>query len=184
MSTQYLKEPTLLALITLHTLLILISACSSTPSPTANNQTTASEKRVGSCSLELPASASDEEAIGALIAAESTYMVSQEMAPLMRLWAQDAHITDARHTPDQSEDDHTWRGADVIRHRYVSIIFPSAPSAAQPADLSITIDGERAEVKSTTQIDQEVSLAGDQWEVVKKDGCWLLQSLTFNLEAS
>ena len=172
-----------LILLPLITILILISACSSTEPP-ANTQTTASENPVGSCGLELPASTSAEEAIRALIAAESTYMVSQEINPLMRLWAQDAHITDARHTPDEAEDDQSWRGADVIRHRYVRIVFPSAPSAAQPTDLSITIEGNRAQVSSTTQIGQEASLAGDQWQIVREDGCWLLQGLTFNLEAS
>lgn len=176
---MYHSKLTLLPLITI---LILISACSSTEPP-AHTQTTASENPVGSCGLELPASTSAEEAIRALIVAESTYMVSQEINPLMRLWAEDAYITDARYTPDEAADDQSWRGADVIRHRYVTIIFPSAPSAAQPADLLITIEGNRAQVSSTTQIGQEASLAGDQWQIVREDGCWLLKSLTFNLEA-
>ena len=115
---------------------------------------------------------------------------TKEMSAVQRkgerfpLWAQNAHITDARHTPQQPEDDQSWHGADVIRHRYTSIIFPSAPDTAQPANLLITIDGNHANVRSTTQIGQEASLAGDQWQIIRENGCWLLQRLTFNLEES
>jgi len=110
-------------------------------------------------------------------------VVSQEIDKLMGLWTQDARITDVGHTPEQAEDDQSWRGADVIRHRYVRLVFPSAPDSAQTSEMAVQIDGERAVVTATTQIGEELSVAGDRWEVVKKDGCWLLQNLTFNLEA-
>ncbi len=31
-------------------------------------------------------------------------------------------------------------------------------------------------------VGEEVSPTGDRWEVVKRDGCWQLQRLDFNLE--
>ena len=150
---------------------------------------------VGSCTLDLPLSATDEEAIWALIGAEGTYVVGQEIDPLMNLWAPDAQITDAKHTP-QTSDDQKWQGADAIRYRYIRVVFPSAPDLIEPANLNIQIEGEeattrlRAIVTATTQIGdatqawRETSSKGDRWQVVKREECWLIQSLTFNLEES
>lgn len=110
-------------------------------------------------------------------------MVSQDIERLMALWADDALITDAQHTPDYFQDDQSWRGADTIRYRYTRVVFPSAPSSAQPSEFEIEWHGDRASVRSTTRIGDEESLGGDRWEVVKQNGCWLIQSLTYNLEA-
>jgi hypothetical protein len=37
-------------------------------------------------------------------------------------------------------------------------------------------------VTATTRIGGEVAPAGDRWTLVRRDGCWLLQNLTYNLE--
>ena len=36
---------------------------------------------------------------------------------------------------------------------------------------------------ATTQIGGEVSPAGDRWTVVRQGSCWLVENLTYNLEA-
>jgi len=136
----------------------------------------------GSCGLELPLPVTDQEAIAALLKAEGVYVVRQDIHGLMRLWAQDGRIADAKHTPDDPQDDQVWQGADAIRHRYVRWVFPGAPALAQPADVAIDVAGERATVTGTTRIGDEVSPAGDRWQVVKIEGCWVFQELVFNLE--
>jgi len=37
-------------------------------------------------------------------------------------------------------------------------------------------------VVATTHIGSEVSPAGDRWELARVDGCWMIRSLTYNLE--
>lgn len=167
---------------------LILGACmpQSEPSTLVSQPAKASEV-VGSCTLDLP-QATDEEAIWALIGAEGTYVVGQEIKPLMSLWAADAQITDAKHTP-QTSDDQNWQGTDAIRYRYVRVVFPSAPDVIKPANLTIQIEGEHATVIATTQIGDatqawhETSSKGDRWEVIKRENCWQIQSLTFNLEA-
>lgn len=102
----------------------------------------------------------------------------------MALWSDKSHITDAKNTPEDSSDDQRWLDTDAIRHRYVRTVFPGAPTAIQPADLSIAIDGDRATVVATTKIGAEIAPAGDRWELIKQEGCWYIQSLTYNLEGN
>jgi hypothetical protein len=135
----------------------------------------------GSCTLGLPAGVSDEEAIAAVLRAEGQLVVNQQIEPLMVLWADGSSITDAKNSPDAA-DDQNWQAKDAIRHRYVRTVFPGAPAQASPADLQTTIAGDRATVVATTTIGSEVSPAGDRWTLVKRDGCWLLENLTYNLE--
>jgi hypothetical protein len=159
-------------------LLLLLSACSSatpTPEPTP-------APLAGSCSL--PATGDDESAIRALLVAEGELVVTQAIDPLMQLWSDDARIVDAKNTPDNADDDQVWDGKDAIRNRYVRIVFPGAPASVDHSDEIITIDGDRAQVESTTTIGSEVAPAGDRWEMVNRNGCWLLASLTYNLEAA
>lgn len=137
---------------------------------------------VGSCSLDLPDTVTDEEAIVALLSAEGAYVVQQDIVALMRLWVPDGRVSDAKHTPASLADDQTWQGTDAIRHRYVHWVFPGAPEVAQPADLVISITGGEAVVTGTTRIGDEVSPAGDQWQLVRVGDCWLIQELIFNLE--
>ena len=111
-------------------------------------------------------------------------IVIQDIDRLMRLWSTGSQIADAKNTPDNAEDDQLWIDRDAIRHRYVRVVFPGAPAAVQPADLDIEINDDQATVLSTTQIDSEVSPAGDRWDLVKVDGCWLIKGLTYNLEAA
>ena len=136
----------------------------------------------GSCTLNLDATISDEQAIRAVLAAEGDLVVKQDIDRLMALWVNGSFVADANNTPTNQDDDELWRNKDAIRHRYVRIVFPGAPTASKPADMVIAIDGAQAVITSTTHIGNEISPAGDRWEVVKIDGCWQIKSLTFNLE--
>lgn len=124
----------------------------------------------------------DEEAIRQLVLSEGQGVVSQDIDGLMNLWAEDALITDAKHTPDKSDDDAVWRGRDAIRERYVVLVFPGNPGVDTPRDLKIVISGDTATATSTTMIGSEVSPGGDRWSFVKRDGRWWITGLTYNLE--
>ncbi len=126
--------------------------------------------------------ANDEEAVRQLIAAEGAAVVSQDIASLMDLWADDAVVTDAKHTPDDVSDDATWRGKDAIRSRYVVLVFPGNPQAAGARDVRVQVSDGQARATSTTVIGSEVSQAGDRWTFVRRAGRWWIASLTYNLE--
>jgi hypothetical protein len=126
--------------------------------------------------------ATDEEAIHQLILLEGQGVVSQDIGGLMNLWAPEAVIADAKHTPDNPNDDARWRGRDAIRERYVVLVFPGNPSLDTPADVKIVIDGDKATATSTTQIGAETSPGGDRWDFVKRDDRWWITGLTYNLE--
>jgi hypothetical protein len=117
-----------------------------------------------------------------VLTAEGESVVSQDIDTLMRLWATDGQVSDAKNTPDNDADNQNWGGKDAIRHRYVRTVFPGAPASVRPSDLKIVIDNDQATVTATTHIGEEVSPAGDRWQLVRVDGCWLIQSLTYNLE--
>jgi hypothetical protein len=140
------------------------------------------QPRVGSCLLDLPPNPSDEVAIQAVLAAEGELVVQQAITPLMQLWDEAGFVANAKNTPQNPEDDQYWLEKDAIRHRYVRTVFPGAPSQAIPHDLSIQINEGQAIVTATTQIGAEFSPAGDRWVLVKAGDCWLIQSLTYNLE--
>lgn len=137
----------------------------------------------GSCSLTAGAATSDQEAIHRVLTAEGELVVEQKIDALMNLWRAGATITDAKNTPDKLDDDQTWLDKDAIRHRYVRIVFPGAPTQADPKDLQIDISDGRAIVTATTNIGTEISPGGDRWVLVKQEGCWEIESLTYNLEA-
>jgi hypothetical protein len=143
---------------------------------------TAPAPALGSCTLNLPANTADGDAIRAVVHAEGQLVVDQKIDALMALWADGAFVANAKNTPDDPDDDQYWRDKDAIRHRYVRTVFPGAPKQANPADLQITVDGTHAEVRSTTQIGGEVSPAGDRWLLARQGGCWVIASLTYNLE--
>jgi hypothetical protein len=136
----------------------------------------------GSCGLTLSTDNDDTAAIRAVIEAEGRLVVAQEIEPLMALWQEAGYVSDAKQTPDRSDDDQFWRGVDAVRHRYIRTVFPGAPSAVAPANLEIHFDGDRAVVTATTRIGDEVAPAGDRWVLVKERGCWIIESLTYNLE--
>jgi len=123
-----------------------------------------------------------EEAIRQLILLEGQGVVSQDIGGLMNLWAPEAIIADAKHTPDNPNDDARWRGRDAIRERYVVLVFPGNPNVDSPADISVVIDGDKATATSTTQIGAETSPGGDRWDFAKRDGRWWITGLTYNLE--
>jgi len=126
--------------------------------------------------------ASDEEAIRQLLASEGQGVVNQDVQGLMDLWAADAMVTDAKHTPDDPSDDSRWQGRDAIRDRYVVLVLPGNPGVAAPKDVKVVITGDRAVAAGTTVIGKEVSPGGDRWEFAKHDGRWWIAGLTYNLE--
>jgi ketosteroid isomerase-like protein len=130
-----------------------------------------------------PQPASDEDAIRQLIASEGQGVVSQDIAGLMDLWASDAVIADAKHTPDDPNDDARWSGRDAIRERYVVLVFPGNPLSAGAVDVTLDIQGDKATALSTTAIGSELAPGGDRWTFLKKDGRWWIAGLTYNLEA-
>jgi ketosteroid isomerase-like protein len=152
-------------------LLLLVACRPATPAPpTALART------------RTPVPANAEEAIRQILRAESEGVVHQDMALLTELWAEDATVTDAKHTPEISEDDAVWRGIDAILDRYVVLVFPGNPQFAEPADIEIIVDGDRATARSTTQIGDEVSPGGDLWTFKRCGEHWCIRSLTYNLE--
>lgn len=171
-------------LLSLPLLLVACGATETAPVPTL--LPTSAPIAAGSCGLNVEANSdgdTDEAAIRAVIAAEGSFVVSQEIDRLMALWGESSTVADAEHTPNDDADDQTWQGRDAIRNRYVRMVFPGAPSAAEATDLVITRDDPaRAVVQATTQIGGEVSPGGDLWVVAKEDECWVLESLTYNLE--
>lgn len=136
----------------------------------------------GSCSLGLAPTVDASEAIQTILMAEGKLVVEQEIDALMNLWGEDATIINAKNTPAIPDDDQAWLGKDAIRHRYVRTVFPGAPTQADPKDLQIQILRDQAIVTATTHIGAEVSPAGDRWVLVRQNGCWLLENLTYNLE--
>lgn len=156
---------------------LLIGSCSRVLSPPTRTD-------IGSCTLNLPATTTtDEGAIRAMLAAEGDLVVRQEITALMQLWSAESFVADAKNTPDQPADDQFWMKKDAIRHRYVRTVFPGAPAQVRPSDLIIAINADHAVVTATTHIGNEISPAGDRWTLVRSDGCWLLESLTYNLES-
>jgi hypothetical protein len=139
---------------------------------------------VGSCSLHLEPTVTDQQTIQAVLAAEGNLVVKQQIDDLMRLWAEGSTVTDAKNTPNDTADDQSWLDKDAIRNRYVRIVFPGAPKEAVPSDLKIQVENEHATVIATTHIGNEISPAGDRWTLVKQSDCWLIESLTYNLESN
>lgn len=136
----------------------------------------------GSCSLQLAANTTDEEAITAVLMAEGKLVVEQNIDGLMNLWREGGEVIDAKNTPADTNDDQRWLDKDAIRNRYVRIVFPGAPTQADPKDLQIQMSDDQAIITATTHIGNEVSPAGDRWVLVKQNNCWAIQSLTYNLE--
>ncbi len=171
-------------------LLLLISACAAPADTVDAPDVTEAQIERGSCGVESVEAAgetlTDEAAVEAVLRAEGARVVAQAINPLMGLWAEESQVVDAAGTPDDESDDQRWLGVDAIRNRYVRVVFPGAPAVAQPADLDVSFSEEngmpRAVVLATTQIGDEVSPAGDRWTLVQQDGCWLIESLTYNLE--
>lgn len=153
----------------------VVAGCTAPPEPV-------SQPTIGSCSLQLAADSPDEAAITAVLMAEGKLMVAQQIDELMNLWRDGSEVVDAKNTPDNIADDQRWMDKDAIRNRYVRIVFPGAPTQADPKDLQIQITDDQAIITATTQIGNEVSPAGDRWVLVKQDNCWAIQSLTYNLE--
>ncbi|MCG3206838.1 MAG: hypothetical protein FOGNACKC_00437 [Anaerolineae bacterium] len=137
---------------------------------------------VTACGLNLPPTTHPQQAVSALLQQEGEAVVQQDIAAVMRLWAADGRVIDARHTPANTQDDQVWAGADAIRSRYLHQVFPGAPVAITPGEFELTTAGSDVTVTSTTRINGEVAPAGDRWLLRQVDGCWQIRELVFNLE--
>ena len=154
-----------------------LGACNA-PSPTSS----LGERPTEEVRTPTPQPPSDEEAIRQLIRLEGQGVLTQDIVGLMGLWAEDALITDAKHSPDNLDDDARWRGRDAIRERYVVLVFPGNPTSAGAVDVEIVIEGDMATATSTTAIGDEISPGGDRWTFARRDGRWWIAGLTYNLE--
>lgn len=170
------------SLTTLLLTLLFLIACAASPKTSEGDETSSPLTQRGSCSLLAPGEKRDETAIEALLAAEARLVTSQEIEPLMQLWASDGQVRDVQHTPTDPADDQSWRGLDAIRYRYTGLVFPSAPTVAPPENLRIMLSDGQAEVTATTAIGEEVSESGDHWKLAKIGQCWLIESLEYNWE--
>lgn len=157
---------------------MLLTAC--TPSQ-KQTFTPTPPSLIGSCTIAESFS-TDEDAISALLNTEGQFVAEKNIDTLMELWIMDGVVSDAVHTPNDPTDDHHWRGEDAIRQRYVYRVFAGAPAVAHPKTFEITISADSAVVTGTTRIGDEVSPEGDRWTVRRQNGCWVIQSLTYNRE--
>ncbi len=130
----------------------------------------------------VPLFADAETAIRWLLEAESRGVVNKDMTLLSAIWAEDAVVTDAKHTPDDPADDARWQGVDAVLDRYITLVFPGNPTQAAPADVQIAVDGDTATARTTTHINDEISPGGDKWTFIRRNGRWFIHSLTYNLE--
>jgi len=171
-------ERKMLLVLATSTALIVLAGCGgrATPTPTLAPRPTKPPR------TPTPVPANDEEAIHQLLAAEGEAVVAEDIERLREIWAPDGVVTDAKHTPDDPSDDTTWRGWDAIRERYVKVVFPGNPEKAGARDIVLSFQGSTAVVTSTTVIGNEVSPGGDRWTFAKRDGRWVITSLTYNLE--
>lgn len=151
--------------------LILLAACSGAPA-----------EPIGSCTLPLDSSLTDEEKIAAVLRAEGELVVAQDIDALMALWASGGEVVDAKHTPDDPADDQRWIDLDAVRHRYVRIVFPGNPQPSPAPELRIAVGVDAANVIATTRIGTEVAPGGDHWEMVKQGDCWAISRLSYNNE--
>ncbi|HEY64600.1 MAG TPA: DUF4440 domain-containing protein [Caldilineae bacterium] len=157
-------------------LIMLLVACSRSEAPARSPTPTPIPR------TPTPVPSSDEEAILQLLNAEAEAVVAQDIDRLEEIWAKDGVVIDAKHTPDNPDDDARWQGWDAIRERYVVVVFPGAPQMVAHPLVDIKISGDTAVVTTTTQIGSEVAAAGDRWTFARRDGRWVITSLTYNLE--
>jgi hypothetical protein len=157
---------------------VLAAACSPPEVPTVPGEIPSPRPR----GTDTPTPASDEEAIMQLLNAEGEGVVSQDIDRLMEIWDGDGMVIDAKHTPDNPDDDRVWGGIAAIRERYVNEIFPSAPSSVTHPDVELTIEGNSATALTTSTIGIDHAPGGDRWTFAKRDSRWLITGLTFNLE--
>jgi ketosteroid isomerase-like protein len=128
-----------------------------------------------------PVPANDEEALRQIIVAEGEAVVQQDIDRLQAMWASDGVVTDANRTPNNANDDKTWKGWNAIRDRYVNIVFPSNPAFAEHPNIRVTITGDTASAVTDTKIGVTNVKDNDKWTFRKIDGQWKITSLTFSI---
>ncbi len=128
-----------------------------------------------------PVPANDEEALKQLIYAEGEAVVQQDIDRLQAMWASDGVVTDANNTASNTSDDKTWSKWGAIRDRYVNIVFPSSPPAAEHPNIKLTVTGDTATAIADTKIGITNAKENDRWTFRKMDGQWKITSLTFSL---
>lgn len=123
-----------------------------------------------------------KQAILGLIEAEGIGARTRDIALLESIWAHDAVVRDANHTPDNPADDQVWQGRDAILLRYETVLFYLTLEDVGPVDLDVDIHGHTATVTGTTRIGSELSPGGERWTFAWRDGEWKITGITFNLE--
>ncbi|MBN1579135.1 MAG: hypothetical protein JXA89_00425 [Anaerolineae bacterium] len=124
----------------------------------------------------------DQAAIQELIATEGRGAKARDVALLESVWADDAVVRDANHTPDDLSDDLVWEGWDAILLRYETVIFYLTLEAPGPVDLVMEVQSDTAIVTGTTRIGNERSSEGERWTFRRHKGTWKITGIVFNLE--
>lgn len=128
---------------------------------------------------DTPTSIPDPEQVRSVILNEITGAISQDLTFLQSLYAPNAVVIDHKATPDDPDDDTTWRGWVNIERRYLEF-FAAGFSALNLIDLSIQVNGERA-VGTHQGVVLDGILYPDEGVYIleKIDGQWLITQLEF-----
>ena len=142
--------------------LLLVAGCTRAParvSPTA----------VPTIVIPAFVSASAEEAIPQLIAAEREASRNGDLVLLAQLWAPDGRIVDSRGSTDPA-DDFIWPNRSAILDRYVVAVFPAPPPALdRPPAPTLSVQG-----------DTVLAVNGqDHWRFVNAAGRWWIAELQY-----
>ncbi len=116
------------------------------------------------------------QALPALVAAERAAARRGDAALLALLWAEEATVRDGRGTADPADDYH-WRGRAAILDRYRLAVFPSPPPPLPDSALSGAVPQVHGDTATLT-------VNGDRWRFVRRDGRWWLLELAYSLEPS
>ncbi len=128
-----------------------------------------------------PVPSTPEEAVRQIINAECEAVVQQDIDRLQGIWATDGVVTDANHTPDNANDDVTWKNWDAVRDRYVNIVFPSNPTFCEHPDVQVTVNGDAATATTGVKIGTTNAPNSNSWVFKKIGDSWRVTSLTYNL---
>ncbi|MCB9078681.1 MAG: nuclear transport factor 2 family protein [Anaerolineaceae bacterium] len=127
----------------------------------------------------IPASASDLEAVRNVILNEVNAAVSQDLAQLQTLFAPNAMVIDRAGTPNDPSDDTVWQGWANIERRYQAF-FSSGVTSLTLVDLAIQLNGNQA-IATHQGVVQNGVLYADQGSYILEnmDGKWLITQLEY-----
>jgi hypothetical protein len=128
---------------------------------------------------DTPTSIPDPQRVRSVILNEITGAISQDLTFLKSLYAPNAVVIDHKATPDDPDDDTTWRGWINIERRYLEF-FAAGFSSLNLVDLSIQVNGDQA-VGTHQGVVLDGVLYPDEGVYIleKLDGQWLITQLEF-----